>query len=198
MKRSDIIIGQEYAQARGDWEYDHGTASRVRVIGEAEVQQGYGHRAKTVKGLEIEFLERDGSVTQVEHRDGTKSDKRAKVTGRQIREPWAEYQARWTKIRQARLVNERARRSAIDERAERLLDIIPALLHAGIPDERSYSYDDTTVAALERHVPEIFDHTEEGGRQSYFNGPLASSYAGYVQHGHEFKVKVDVLLAALR
>lgn len=185
MKKSEIKIGTEYAQARGDWEFGGGRANRVRVVSlDGKVKQGWGYNAKTITGAIVDRLDKDGNVTG-----------QTTVPNRQIREEWAPYHARHVAAVKAQRANAKAILEAKEERAKSLLEIIPLLRHAGLEDERDYVYNDEIRALYERHVPDCVEGTEGGN--FYLVAPLAGGLDDYVRTGSAIKVKIADLKTLL-
>lgn len=192
MKRTDIKVGAEYAHGR-DYEYENGTADRVRVTGFTPVKQGWSYSARTVTGVAIEYLDAKGEVATYEGNDGEQHPRVGAVATRRIREEWATYAERWAEIRRERRAARRDAEIAADGRARFLADLLPALRAAGVEDEVAWIYTNQSTNLLELHVPEIFLLNEEGGRTSQIKAPLARSIDDFIKGNKGFEVKADVL-----
>lgn len=189
MKKSDIKIGTEYAERRGSY----GSPTRVKVISlDGRYTQGWGYSRKTISG----------AVVQNVAADGTLGPERT-VPNRQILEEWAPYAERERQAAAARRSSEIAARDGRRERAAHLLDLIPALRHAGVEDTETQVWDRNSkfVAALIHAGLEgdILVKREESERDSVWGdqytltAPLARSLEDYVVHNRAFTVPVSVL-----
>lgn len=192
MKRSDIKIGEDYAYADYSYAYENGTANRVRVVSFDGSQRTIG--GELIIGTLVNPLNPDGSIRQAKDGSGLMS---WVVKNRDIREPWAPYAARWMEIRSERRKQEARTKLVRRARAQRLLDIIPALRHKGIEDTpRVMVVNDQVVALLDEYVPDIVARGDNGW--AYITAPLARSIEDYVWHGSEFKISADDLLKVSR
>lgn len=182
MKKSDIVVGAEYAYATSDWHYENGSARRARVV-EVGVT-GKNWRNRTITGSRIVEIDDDGT----EHPATIASS-------REIREPWDAYAERWTEIRKRRIENDRLQALREDGRARNLLDLIPSLRHAGIEDTSSRVFNQRAFTLMQRHVPDLFEDAEDTRR---FEAPLAGSIVDYIIKGADFKISADDLARAIR
>lgn len=182
MKKSDIVVGTEYAFGR-QYEYEQGNASRGKVVGWGEITVGRAWQNKTQAAPMVEITNRDGSVRSAQP-----------LLTRDLREEWDSYNEHWTEIRAARRKSANARANAQHQRAQMLDQIIGLFEAAGIKDEKGYVYNAVQKARLLEVIPERFDRDEEGEATSNFNGPLARNYDGYVTDGKGFTLSYDDIL----
>ena len=190
MKKSDIVIGQEYAQGRDRYS----TPQRVKVLGEARISVGWSYQKKTVSGTRAQVLDRQTGKPATRP-DG--SEWIIEVANREILEPWVDYAERNAAMAKARRESDRRRLDARRERAGFLLDLVPALRHAGFLDTKTTVYDNETVKALREQVPDCIEFVEEGLRGWEFTAPLPQALAKYVENGASIPVPASELLRIL-
>lgn len=193
MKKSDIVIGQEYAYST----YEGGSCQRVRVIGEAQIQQGWGYRAKKITGSRILILNPKTGEPQA-HPQNAGEEWVKDVPNREIREEWAPYWKRINEQRSARLESQRHRREGKAERASMLLDLIPALRHSGFLDVESDVRDLESRQAIEAVDEQILHQQGEGVfARTILTAPLAPALASFVEHGKPIGIEANALLRVL-
>lgn len=195
MKKSDIVTGQEYAQNNSEY----GAAQRVRVLGEGTVKQGWGYSARHITGSKIVILDKvtGEPKKRKDPETGEEVDWVTTVANREIREPWVDYAERNAAIAKSRRDSQRRLAADRRERAGFLLDLIPALRHAGFLDTTASVYENEAVAALKEQVPECLEFVEEGMRGWQFTAPLARDLAKYVYNGSAIPVPASELLRVL-
>lgn len=184
MKKSDIVVGTEYAAANANYRFDNGNADRVRVLRFGPITSGYGYRAKTVTGVVVEILDKE--TGEVKHTED--------LATRDIREDWAGYSARWDEIRTSRRRSANMRLTQQNGRAELLPQIINLLEAAGIESEKGYVYNAAQKQRLFEVIPERFVKDEDGEATANFTGPLATDYDDYVTDGKGFTLSYDDML----
>ena len=196
MKKSDIVIGQEYAYST----YESGRKDRVRVLGEARVQQGWGYRAKTISGSRILLLE-NATGEPKKRKDpqtGEEVDFIVDTANRNIRELWAPYWEREVAAAKARRDSVARRRSDKAERASMLLDLIPALRHSGFLDVTGDVRDLETKKAIEAVDEQILHQEGEGvWARTILTAPLAPALSAFVEHGKPIGIEANALLRIL-
>ena len=193
MKKSDLNIGTDYAERRGTY----GACTRVRLVSlDGRYTQGWGYSRKTITAAVVRNVGKDGELGP-----------ERTVPNRQIVEEWAPYEARERAARKARLDSEAAAKAGREERARRLLDLIPALRHAGLEDTEVSVWDrkEKFLAALD--AAGLGDdlltkvESERGlawGDQYTLRAPLARSLEDYVVNNRAFAVTADDLAVLAR
>lgn len=196
MKKSDIVIGQEYAYST----YEGGRKDRVRVLGEAQVKQGWGYRAKTITGSRILLLENatGEAKRRKDPETGEEVDFIVDTANRNIREEWAPYWEREVAAAARRREQVRSRRDGKAERASMLLDLIPALRHAGFFDVEGDIRDLETQRAIEAIDDQILHKQGEGVfARTILTAPLAPALSSFVEHGKPIGIEANALLRIL-
>lgn len=196
MKKSEIVIGQEYAYST----YEGGRKDRVRVLGEARVQQGWGYRAKTITGSRVLLL--DNATGEPKKRkdpeSGQEVDFIVDTANRNIREDWAPYWERVNEQARARRESVKLRQQGKAERASMLLDLIPALRHAGFFDVEGDIRDLETRRAIEAVDEQILHQQGEGVfARTILTAPLAPALSSFVEHGKPIGIEANALLRIL-
>jgi hypothetical protein len=204
MKKSDIKIGTEYAERRGSY----GSMQRVRVLGESTTTQGYGYSRKSIAAWRCAVLDaRTGRPATKVDSDGVATERIITVPSRQIQEEWAPYAERERAKAQAQRDSEAAAKRGRESRAHTLLDLIPILRHAGLPDIEIQVWDAKSkfLSALDSAgligdiviKRESSDRGEVWGDQYTLKAPLARSIEDYVVRGSEFKISAPDLAMIL-
>lgn len=199
MKKSDIKVGAEYAQRRGQY----GSAQRVRILGEARVQQGWGYGRKTITGSRAIVLDSDTGQpqTRLNAETGEQVDRIIEVANREIVEPWVDYAERNAALAKSRRDQARKLRDDRAARAEVLLDLIPALRHAGFEDEARPVRDSKILAPLEASVPDCLEERDAvfgAGKDVNLVAPKAHALVEYVTNGAAVGIKAPDLLRLLQ
>lgn len=196
MKKSDIKVGGEYAYNRSEY----GSAERVKVLStDARIQQGYGYGRKFITGSRVQVLDsRTGKpAVRKNAQTGEEVERVLEVANRTLREPWVDYAERNAAMAKARRDSDRQRLEGRRGRAGFLLDLIPALRHAGFLDTTTTVYDNETVQVLREQVPDCIEFIEEGMRGWQFTAPLPRALAEHVQNGASIPVPASELLRIL-
>lgn len=201
MKKSDITIGSEYAYNRSEY----GSAQRVKVLDtEARVQQGWGYGRKYITGSKVQVLDsRTGEpVVRKNAETGEEVPWIFDVANRTLREPWVEYAERNAAIGKARRDAQARLERDRSGRAGELLDLIPALRHAGFLDVQTKVYEDGVVKALQEQVPDCIEFVEGDDKVSWNRGwtltaPLAPALDDYVKNGASIPIPASELLRIL-
>lgn len=203
MKKSDIKIGSEYAERRGTW----GPMQRVRILGETTTTQGYGYSRKKITAWRCAVLDAKGAPATITDKDGVETERVIVVPSRQIQEDWAPYAARERAAAIARRNSEAASKQGREDRAHDLLDLVPALRHAGIEDTTTtvWGRNDKFVSALiaaglEGDILTKDDESTRGtvwGEQYTLKAPLARSLEEYVVSNSAFKLSAADLSTIL-
>jgi hypothetical protein len=176
MKNTEIEIGQQYGWAS----YEGGRQQRVTVV-EKNV------KSKDWKG-----------TMKTNQRVKDDAGKVFDVPAREIRNPWAEEALR------RQYARESAKRQAALEkaRAESLLDLIPAMRHAGLEDEKTsiWGFNGSRfVDLMQEFIPDCLEQEGHDDLKRFaLVCPLAQSIEDYVMKGHPFKLSAAMLTTVLR
>ena len=202
MKKSDIKVGQEYAVARSDYEFDRGSATRARVIStDGKVTQGWGYNQRTITGTVIQYLNPDGTDAMVRPRNSEEPQPHQRtVPNREIREEWETYNERWTEIRRQRAERKSAEYRAQVERAKRVPALIEALREAGFEDRTERLYTNAiSTRLLAEYAGEYVSEPEGEGVLVHrtLTAPFAKHIEGYVINDGRFPLSADDLLRML-
>jgi len=194
MKKTEIEQGAEYVSSRSnDYNFQSYGINRVKVVGEPYLVPPAGHwerRGKTRVPVLV-WSEKDQEW----------GDKVNNIETRHIREPWAPYAERKEAHARANADSRARRRQAQDERAARLLQLIPALRHAGVPDTEARLHRKAATASLLQHIPEDIeevDHENPILSHRVLRAPLAASIENYVEEGRFLQIDAETLLRAIR
>lgn len=200
MKKNDVKIGTEYAYNHAQEVDRYGRPERVKVLA------GPISREKT--SYSWSRGTRKTSVFQVERVDSDREDKVFETEARWLHEEWAPYAARKAEQARQRRAADNAAREARRDRALTLLDLIPALRHAGLPDREHKIYtrsEDFIVALTDAGLYEdLLVKQEESTRGTFWGveyiltAPLADGLEKYVTRGEHFTVSYDDLVTLTR
>lgn len=196
MKKSDIKIGQEYLQRRGQY----GVGQRVRVLGEGTITEGYGYRARTRAGTRVVILDaKTGEpVKRFTDPTGTAVDLEIVVPNREVVELWSEYAEREAKIKALRLSQQSKAEQGRRDRARALPALIGGLRRAGVEDSTALLYPgDRHLPLIQKVAPETVSEPDGLVQRRIFTAPLARELARYVESGKEIAIPTSDLLRIL-
>lgn len=205
MKKNEIQIGAEYAERRGSI----GGCSRVRILAETTTVQGYGYSRKKITAWRVAVLDpRTGRPATRVDADGIETERVMVVPSRQIVEPWVDYAEREAAARKARLAAEDHALRGRQARAKLLLDLIPAMRHAGLPDTETRIWDrgEKFMTALDSAglvgdivtKDEVSDRGIAWGDQWTLRCPLSREIEDFVVRGDRLEISAEDLLSVLK
>lgn len=193
MKKSDIKVGTDYAERRGTW----GSMTHVRVVSlDGKVKQGWGYNQRTISGTVVQNVLAGGELGP-----------ERTVPNRQIQEEWAPYAERVNAEARARRSADAAAKRGREARAHDLLNLIPILRNAGLPDIEIQVWDRQSkfLSALDSAglIGDIVTKREESergeiwGDQYTLKAPLARSIEDFVVTNAQFKISAPDLAMIL-
>lgn len=184
MKRSEIQVGTDYAIGRpsGTWR------ERVRVTGPAVVKQVKvrGSFYDTRKAILWPVTNIPGGETHM-------------IESREFVRTWESHAAAVKVDRERRRDHDQVRREAMEVRVKSLLDLVPALHHAGVADSDCPIYEMSHTAGMvgmvETHCPELLTMVRNSLR---LTAPLAHGLVDYIESGKDIPVPAALLLEMIR
>ena len=187
MRKQDIKQGQDYAYASSDWNHDSFYSKRVTVIGEPGGIPGRSGDWRTPASparTEVMLVD-DGRIFE--------------VTSREIREPWAQYEAR--KAVHAKRIEERSAKMVQDMRARVVAarKVAYALREVGVQDSQFVISRSAVLEAVRAEWPSSLTADSSPGVTNYrpswaLWAPLAYELVEYIRTGHGIRIQPEDLL----
>lgn len=184
MNKNEIKIGQEYAHSRSADHRRYRDVRRVKVTGEAFKRERLGR------------WDKDNSwyVPCIAYRPGG-SEVEVNIKTRQIKEPWADYEA-FVKEEEARQAQANVRRANEQlRRIEQAREVIADLRAAGVPAPIApgfSSISDKDAAVWRSHGFKVESKTYDDGREVLWVAePLWSQIEQYIKSSVSLRLSFD-------
>lgn len=189
MKKTDIVVGTEYAASRSnDYRFGNTQVERVKVVGPAYTKPSRSYLDSAQSLVPVDVWS-ESSQSWVHSQSARQT--------RHIRETWSTWSEHLAELDKSKQERRDRANAARNERAGLLLHLIPALRWAGVPDTtQRLTRRGPTIQALEAHIPDCLEVKAEGERTEHYEltAPLAGSIEAYVRSGTPFDVDAETLL----